>query len=93
MHFFNDVNRDMEIPISEPSNLQIENYKRLLEIATKDNANDTMLRAEIFREIGEFEKCLELLDKVKSEDFATNVAVLRDLCQKKDSRIMEIYRD
>ncbi len=93
MHFFNDVNRDMEIPISEPSNLQIENYKRLLEIATKDNANDTMIRAEIYREIGEFEKCLELLDKVKSEDFATNVAVLRDLCKKKDSRVMEIHKD
>ncbi len=93
MHFFNDVNRDMEIPISEPSNFQIENYKRLLEIATKDNANDTMLRAEIYRELGEFEKCLELLDKVKSEDFATNVAVLRDLCKNKDSRVMEIHRD
>ncbi len=93
MHFFNDVNRDMEIPISEPSNFQIENYKRLLEIATKDNANDTMIRAEIYREIGEFEKCLELLDKVKSEDFAINVAVLRDLCKNKDSRVMEIHRD
>jgi uncharacterized protein with ACT and thioredoxin-like domain len=68
----------------------MENYKRLLEIATKDNANDTMLRAEIYREIGEFEKCLALLEKVKDEDYLTNVKVLKNLCQNKDSRVMEI---
>jgi hypothetical protein len=90
MHFFNDENRDMELPISKPSNIQMENYKRLLEIATKGDANDTMLRAEIYREIGEFEKCLELLEKVKDEHFMTNVRALRDLCKNKDSRVMEI---
>ena len=90
MHFFNDENRDIELPISEPSNIQLENYKRLLEIATKDDANDTMLRAEIYREMGEFEKCLELLEKVKDEHFMTNVRVLKDLCKNKDSRVMEI---
>ena len=90
MHFFNDENRDIELPISEPSNIQLENYKRLLEIATKDDANDTMLRAEIYREMGEFEKCLELLEKVKDEHFMTNVRALKDLCKNKDSRVMEI---
>jgi tetratricopeptide (TPR) repeat protein len=90
MHFFNDVNRDMEMPISEPHDMQIENYKRLLQIANKDDANDTMLRAEIYREIGEFDKCLELLKKVEDEDFLANVKALRDLCANKDSRVMEI---
>jgi tetratricopeptide (TPR) repeat protein len=90
MHFFNDENRDMEIPISEPSDFQIENYKRLLVIANKDDANDTMLRAEIYREMGEYEKSLELLEKVKDEHFMTNVRVLKNLCKNKDSRVMEI---
>lgn len=90
MHFFNDENRDMEIPISEPSDFQIENYKRLLVIANKDDANDTMLRAEIYREMGEYEKALELLEKVKDEHFMTNVRVLKGLCKNKDSRVMEI---
>jgi hypothetical protein len=92
MHFFNDVNRDMEIPISKPSNIQMENYKRLLEIATKDDANDTMLRAEIYREMSQFDKSLELLAKVKDEDFATNVLALKELCKNKDSRVMKILR-
>ncbi len=39
---------------------------------------------------GEFEKCLELLEKVKDEHFMTNVRVLKDLCKNKDSRVMEI---
>ena len=90
MHFFNDENRDMEIPISGPSDFQIENYKRLLVIANKDDANDTMLRAEIYREMGEYDRCLELLEKVKDEHFMTNVRVLKDLCKNKDSRVMEI---
>lgn len=90
MHFFNDLNRDMEIPISEPTDMQLENYKRLLVIANKNDANDTMLRAEIYREIGEYDKSLELLEKVKDEHFMTNVRVLKDLCKNKDSRVMEI---
>ena len=90
MLFFNDENRDMEIPISEPSDFQIENYKRLLVIANKDDANDTMLRAEIYREMGEYGKALELLEKVKDKDFATNVIALKELCKNKDSRVMEI---
>lgn len=92
MHFFNDENRDSEIPISQPSDMQIENYKRLLIIANKDDANDTMLRAEIYREMGEYEKSLELLEKVKDKDFATNVLALKELCKNKDSRVMEILR-
>ena len=90
MHFFNDENRDSEMPISEPSDMQIENYKRLLVIANKDDANDTMLRAEIYREMGEYDKSLALLEKVKDEHFMTNVRVLKDLCKNKDSRVMEI---
>ena len=39
MHFFNDINRDMEIPISEPPDIQIKNYKRLLIIANKNLFN------------------------------------------------------
>jgi tetratricopeptide (TPR) repeat protein len=92
MHFFNDINRDMEIPISEPPDIQIKNYKRLLIIANKNDANDTMLRAEIYREMGEYDKSLELLAKVKDEDFATNVLALKELCKNKDSRVMEILR-
>ena len=92
MHFFNDENRDSEIPISQPSDMQIENYKRLLIIANKNDANDTMLRAEIYREMGEYDKSLELLAKVKDEDFATNVLALKELCNNKDSRVMEILR-
>lgn len=90
MHFLNDENRDMEIPISEPSDLQLENYERLLVIANKDDANDTMLRAEIYRETGQFDKCLELLDKVKDKDYLENVKALKELCKNKDSRVMEI---
>ncbi|QDD09411.1 hypothetical protein FIT65_02700 [Candidatus Methylopumilus planktonicus] len=92
MHFFNDENRDSEIPISQPSDMQIENYKRLLVIANKNDANDTILRAEIYREMGEYDKSLELLEKVKDKDFATNVLVLKELCKNKDSRVMEILR-
>jgi tetratricopeptide (TPR) repeat protein len=92
MHFFNDINRDMEIPISEPPDIQIKNYKRLLVIANKNDANDTMLRAEIYREMGEYDKSLELLAKVKDKDFATNVLALKELCNNKDSRVMEILR-
>jgi tetratricopeptide (TPR) repeat protein len=72
--------------------MQIENYHRILVIANKDDANDTMLRAEIYREMGEYDKSLELLEKVKDEDFATNVLVLKELCKNEDSRVMEILR-
>jgi hypothetical protein len=51
-----------------------------------------MLRAEIYREMGEYDKSLELLEKVKDKDFATNVLVLKELCKNKDSRVMEILR-
>jgi hypothetical protein len=40
--------------------------------------------------MGEYDKSLELLEKVKDEDFATNVLVLKELCKNKDSRVLEI---
>jgi tetratricopeptide (TPR) repeat protein len=93
MHFFNDVNRDMEIPISEPSDMQLENYKRLLEIANKNDANDILLRAEIYRELGDFEKSLDLLEstiKAMPDNYLESAKHLILLCKNKDSRVMEI---
>jgi hypothetical protein len=40
--------------------------------------------------MGEYDKALELLEKVKDKDFATNVIALKELCKNKDSRVMEI---
>lgn len=67
-------------------NFWIESLSRLKEILTTENEVNVMLKAEIFRQLGNFNSCIELL-KNNSNPFALLIA---EQAQKSNSAIFSI---
>lgn len=67
------------------------NCERLLQLLdSKDDDDETILCAEICRELGKFEECLALLDRPFPNKYEQVLRVIRTLASKKDSNISEI---
>ena len=84
----NDKRRNgEEIPTSENENL---NMKRLLELLS--DSDSTLIKAEIYRELGEFDKCKSLL-KINHLKHSKDMGLLiRELSNKKNYLVQEIQK-
>lgn len=87
MRLYNDINRDQRIQ-KLSSKAQIENWKRLLEILGDEHTPDKLLKGEIYREMGEFDKAKETLKGEFDEDYLQSLDILNKLIEARDSRIM-----
>lgn len=68
-----------------------ENVNQLIELIHPNEELDLLTLAELNRNIGNFEKCLSLLEKCSSEDLRIFVRKIKKKAQIKDTLIFEIY--
>lgn len=87
MRLYNDANRDQKIQKPATQD-QIDNWKRLIEILGDEPTEDKLLKSEIYREMGEFEKAKETLKGEFDEDYMQSVDILYKLIDARDSRVI-----
>jgi hypothetical protein len=87
----NDAFRDVPAaaPTTAPSSPKRENLEALLPLLHEEDVNDLLMRVEVSRELGNWAQALEILDRVKSPEYAPIIGQLRALCQSRDHCVRE----
>jgi hypothetical protein len=83
----NSVYRDdptLEVRLSAE---QENNLRLLLQLLDADDPNETLTKAEILRELGEFDECLELLAEPINERCARAIDVIKELARDKKRKV------
>jgi hypothetical protein len=88
----NDAFREIDPP---PAGVPLaRDFKRNLEALTsllQDGAeHERVMLAEAFRELGDFEAALEVLNRVTSDELATVVRQIAALCDSRDACVREL---
>ncbi len=60
-----------------------------MSILDDNNSAHCLLKCEVLREFGEFDRARELLDRLTEPKFAQRVAVLKELCIAGDVRVRQ----
>ena len=88
---FNDRIRGFRLPTESKllrsngeRNLWRENLVALYDLLDASIPSEQLMRAEIYRELGEFEKALECLDEITDTDILSNAQAVRRRCQERD---------
>jgi hypothetical protein len=87
MRLYNDINRDQKVQ-RPATQAQIDNWKRLLEILGTEPTADKLLKGEVYREMGEFDKAEATLKGEFDEDYLQSLDILDELIKARDSRVM-----
>jgi hypothetical protein len=84
----NDKRRESKKPVelSSQAKKSLETFSALL---NKKNPSDRLFKAEIARELKQFDLCLQLLNYPFKKQFHQTVAIIRALAQKKDWMVRE----
>lgn len=79
----------------EDARLNHANILALIDLLDETNKEDIILMAELYRESGEFEKCISLLDLYRpSSDYVNSIVrEMREKAEEKDNRIFLIDDD
>jgi hypothetical protein len=72
---------------------QAKNLTRLLELLDPSDANDALMKAEIFRELGRFDKCFKQLRTISAASLLPTVSVIKNLAKKKKRRVGIVWGD
>jgi hypothetical protein len=56
----------------------------------EENEDDRLMKAEVFRELGQFESAKLALSSVSSPEYATVVHQLRMLCDAREASVKEL---
>lgn len=88
----NDVYRDgvqgeNQTPLTDEGRRNLVELSRLLDEAED---NDRIMKAEVLRELGDFEAASEILDQVTSEEYTAVVRQLRQLCDNRSTCVSEL---
>ena len=75
------------IPLSAA---EIKNMKDLTCILDEQDDEERMLKAEFFRELGFFNRCLSCLAKPLSEDYSLSASFIKGLAEKHDPWVREV---
>ena len=93
----NDAYRDL--PRTQPGGIATataagrKNLEELVSLLDADNESNAVMKAELLRELGEFESARHVLDSVASADYAAVVCQLRSLCDNGDTCVRELQFD
>jgi hypothetical protein len=79
----NDVWRWLPNPKPTFSKEHVKNLKALSALLDESNSDQRIIKAEIARELGEFEKCLKLLSYQVEKSYDWTVGFIRRLAQEK----------
>ena len=66
---------------------QEANLRRLLELLDTNNPTESIMKAEILREIGQFDQCLKQLNQSSNEAYMSIIKVIRKLAKCKTRRV------
>ena len=77
-------------PLAPLSRAEIDNMDTLSGLLDEDDDEDRLLKAELLRELGYFEKCLGLLAKPFKEEFRNAAAFIKGLAYDRDTWVREI---
>lgn len=70
------------------SEAQLGNLRRLYSLLDEQNTGERILKSEIARELGDFDECLQLLEKeFEDNGEAARATFIRDLAAKRNSRV------
>ena len=87
MRLYNDVNRDQKT--QKPSTeAQKNNWTKLIEILEAESTEDKLLKAEVYREMGDFNQAKKTLQGEFDEDYMQSLDVLDKLIEARDHRVM-----
>ena len=70
--------------------LYIENIKRMLNLIDPTNVNQLKLTAELNRNIGNFEKCLSILERIDDPDLDKIKAAIKKECEDKNTKVFQL---
>ncbi len=85
----NDKRRDKDKK-KELSNKDIKNLKALEKILDHNDQEDLIMKAEINRELGQFEKAASILEKSFDPKYSNIISHLKELIDKKDIFVAKI---
>ncbi len=91
---FNDrVRSNREIfENEEEKNLWRSNAVRLIEMLHDEDNSDIIMKAELYRNMGEFEKCLNTLNIIKEKDFDWLKSDFEENCKNRNTKVFELRR-
>ena len=91
----NDVFRDKPLKeaqgISDDPEEWRKNLEALARLLTEEDVNDCLMKAEVLRELGEFESAKEALNRATSTDSVAVIRQLRSLCDAGDTCVRELH--
>lgn len=91
----NDAFRDVRegLSVGSASDLGRKNLEALALLLNEADEDDRLLKAEVLRELGQFETACEVLSRVASAEYAAVVHQLRLLCDARDIWVKELQLD
>jgi hypothetical protein len=66
------------------------NLEALALLLDDGDENDTLMKAEVLRELGRFESAKQILSRVESAELTTVVSQLQSLCDRSDTHVREL---
>jgi hypothetical protein len=70
--------------------LYLENIKRMLDLIDPTNVNRLLLRAELNRNLGNFEECLFIIHRIDNPDLSKIKAAIKNECENKNATVFQI---
>lgn len=92
MRLYNDANRDQKTQ-RPTTKAQKDNWQRLIEILGNETTEDKLLKAEVYREMGEFNQAKATLKGEFDDDYMQSLDLLDKLIEARDHRVMCINPD
>jgi len=87
---FRDASRAQAGDIGSASGARRNNLKALASLLHDGDENDRIMKAEILRELGEFESAMEVLRTITSSEYGAVVRQLWSMCESKDMCVREL---
>ena len=88
---YRDIARDQSQEIASSTGPWRKNLEALLNLLTKKNDNDYLMKSEVLRELGQFESAKEALSRVDSPEVSAVVHQFRSLCDTGDTCVRELH--
>lgn len=66
---------------------QEDNLNKLLKLLDPNDQNDSIMRAEIYRQLGKFDECLNQLDKAYDDDLRAAIETIKDLANSNNRKV------
>ena len=87
---FNDkIRENKNITFNEnEEKLYEENCIKLISLLDENEINNKIMIAELFRNIGEFNKCIDFFNKIKEEEYSWIIDILRKECSKNNKKVV-----